>query len=121
MIKVALTTLMLLCGMKASADVIRCNFTEPFFIATYNTTTRNLMVRGPEINVISRNLTFQIFGAGNFEVRTPSGTKRMKLLLNNQGSDGMSDAVYPYTGILYRQGQTFTGGCESNHLRKLVP
>jgi len=113
--------LMLLAGWQASADVIRCTFTEPFYSTTYNSTTRVLRIQGPELNVYSRDLTFQILGAGDFEIRTPGGTRRMKLLLNHQGSDGMSDFIYPYTGKLYRQGQIFTGGCESNYLKKKMP
>ena len=42
------------------------------------------------------------------------------LTLDNQGSDGMSDAVFPYSAVWKNKDHgTLHGGCTSNHLPML--
>jgi hypothetical protein len=69
-----------------------------------------------------RNLSFQILGPGDFEIKDANGKVVQKLKLSFNGSDGMSDSIYPYeaqwlpkrsepAAVLY-------GGCTSERLLK---
>lgn len=95
------------------ADIIKCTFTEPFYTTTYSMAQQSLTVQGISGGTtITRNVSFQIMAAGRFEIRSLSGTVLQRLTLNNRGSDGMSDRVYPYS-VRWRGLQ---GGCTSNFL-----
>lgn len=102
------------------ADIIRCVFTEPFFNMTYSMAQQSITVTSPNGTRIYRNVGFQILAPGRFvlgDVRRPL----VDLRLNNKGSDGMSDYVYPYTAAVrypHHPGGKLRGGCESNYLRK---
>ncbi|MEZ0390859.1 MAG: hypothetical protein ACAH59_01495 [Pseudobdellovibrionaceae bacterium] len=112
----------LLLGTSISqADIIRCNFTEPFVQSTYSMTKSTLTYQEAlgEKKVI-RNVSFQIKDAGIFELVGKHGKILQTLKLNKQGSDGMSDNVYPYevkdTGF-DMMANNGIGGCSSNYLK----
>lgn len=103
----------------SQADIIRCNFTEPFVNSTYSMTQSTLSyVNADGKKQLLKNVSFQIKSAGVFELVAKDGKVLQTLKLNNQGSDGMSDRLYPYeakdNSSITHQGY---GGCESNYLK----
>ena len=71
---------------------------------------------GPKL--IQNNVSFQIKGAGQFELLSADKEVLQVLSLTGAGSDGMSDRVYPYEvqdiqmGLQSANGGV--GGCTSN-------
>jgi len=103
----------------SQADVIRCNFTEPFVASVYSMTQSTLSyVNSDGKKQTIKNVSFQIKAAGVFELVAKDGTLLQKLTLNRQGSDGMSDRLYPYEA---KDNSPIThqsyGGCSSNYLK----
>lgn len=107
-------TLLILGSFGVSADIIRCNYTEPFISTVYSMTQSTLTIddHSAGIRNVYRNISFQILGPGRFELWNPNRVVVQRMNLNFRGSDGMSDRVYPYQG---RRGGQF-GGCTSNFL-----
>lgn len=105
----------------ASADVIKCVFTEPFVNTTYSMTQSTLTIDAAgEGKSVIQNVSFQIKGAGQFELVAKNGKVLQKLSLDNKGSDGMSDKNYPYTVTDSSQSNMANngiGGCTSNSLK----
>jgi uncharacterized membrane protein len=107
-------------SVQASADVIKCSFTEPFIQTTYSTDQKTLTIDtlGTQPQVIS-DVSLQTTGPQQFLLVAKDGRVIQKLALNYKGSDGMSDDVYPYdVQYSYKAGQTLYGGCESTQFRK---
>jgi uncharacterized membrane protein len=107
----------------ASADIIKCGFTEPFFSTEYSMAQQSLTVIDHGLNTkkVLRNISFQIRGAGHFELWDSNRRVIQKLLLNFEGTDGMSDTIYPYQAEWRSPGepygpQNLHGGCTSNFL-----
>lgn len=113
----ALATLVSVVANVAHADIIVCRQTEPFINETFDTEKGTVSVVTPE-NMnnpdVSGGLKFVIKGAGKFEIRTAQGALRRALTLNYDGSDGMSDLVYPFDGGAGINGSI---GCESSELK----
>jgi uncharacterized membrane protein len=114
-----LFTASLLLAAVSQADIIKCNFTEPFVNTTYSMTQSTLTYKNSEGKTrIEKNVSFQIKGPGVFELISKNGLLLQKIELNHQGSDGMSDRLYPYAAKdntkMTHQGH---GGCVSNHLK----
>lgn len=117
--KQLLLALAITAPITASADIIKCVFTEPFVSSTYSMSQSSLTYVDFEGKTeVIKSVSFQIREAGVFEL-VKDGKVIQTLKLNNQGSDGMSDMIYPYdvkdntatTGNGY-------GGCESNYLKR---
>ena len=112
-------------GVGASADIINCSFTEPFYTTTYSMVQQSLTVKDIEGNVsVIPNVSFQIMGPAHFELWDADRNVLQVLMLNYSGSDGMSDNIYPYdvksSGKVYNPGANGgIGGCTSNFL--LIP
>lgn len=112
-------TTVLLSATIAQADIIKCTFTEPFVDTVYSTTQSTLTYKAAfgDTQVI-KNVSFQIKSAGVFELVAKDGRVLQRLILNNKGSNGMSEDIYPYEvkdfNGLTNQGY---GGCESNYLK----
>lgn len=107
----------------ASADIIKCSFTEPFVNSTYSMSQSSLTYNDWENKTtVIKNVSFQIKSAGIFELVAKDGTVLQRLDLNNQGSNGMSDHVYPYD-VQDNTSRTNNGrgGCESNSLKAILP
>ena len=106
----------------AAADIIKCMFTEPFGTSTYSMTQSVLkydMADSDKSKTI-KNVSFQIKAAGEFELISKEGKVLQKISLTKNGSDGMSDRVYPYEvkdSGMATNANNGTGGCSSNHLK----
>lgn len=108
--------------------LIECRFTEPFIaykfdlqkrvitrISPLDTDPNNPSVF-PEIIVATAFTVEQVSQdpfIPSFAIRTPDGQVHTTLTLNGNGSDGMSDIIYPYDA--HHNG--LWGGCESNVLK----
>ena len=113
-----------LTAASAHADIIRCTFTEPFLSTEYSMAQQSLSILSPGedgkgVRQTIRGVSLQIVGPtakkpgpARFELRDAKGKILQKLILNHDGSDGMSDFEYPYEAE-YRG---LTGGCYSNAL-----
>lgn len=115
----ATATLMLFANV-SHADIIKCNFTEPFITTTYSTTQSTLKIESlGESTKVLKNVSFQIIGAGIFNLVDSKGHVVQKLTLNNNGSDGMSDTIYPYEVQDFDMSgaNNGIGGCSSNYLK----
>jgi hypothetical protein len=120
-------TVQIVCGLAAAlawpagssrADVIRCVFTEPFITTVYNTNQSTLTIfhdveKREDAPVF---LSFQIIKPGVFELWDSKNQVIQRLELSFQGSDGMSDQLYPYD--VEWLPLKLRGGCTSNHLAK---
>lgn len=117
--KQLLLALAIVAPITASADIIKCTFTEPFVSSTYSMTKSTLTyesIDGTEEEI--ERVSFQIKSAGVFELVSKDGEVLQRLELNNQGSDGMSDRTYPFD---VKDNSSITnagrGGCQSNSLK----
>ncbi len=114
--KLAMSTVLLLASI-TYADIINCVFTEPFVTSIYSMNRSTLTYLDSENKKkVLNNVSFQIKAAGVFEL-VKDGKVLQILLLNNQGSDGMSDMVYPYDVEDFSQEKLpnkSRGGCSSN-------
>lgn len=106
-------------GLSAHGDIIKCSFTEPFYTVTYSMTQSKLTIVSPDATVRQTGVSFQVMGAGEFEL-WKNGAAIMRLELNGAGSDGMSDSVYPYDATWTAKGN-LRGGCSSNFLQATPP
>ncbi len=105
---------------QAQADIIKCNYTEPFYSTQYSMAQQSLTVFEMDGNTtVYKNVSFQIMGAGHFEMWDADKNVLQVVTLDFAGSDLMSDKVYPYsataTTIVSGMGNQF-GGCTSNFL-----
>lgn len=104
----------------AQADIIKCIFTEPFINTTYSMTQSTLTVyeMGVKIKTL-KNVSFQIKGPGHFELWNAHKQIVQTVVLDNKGSDGMSDRNYPYSSEYNTKGGhgMLYGGCTSNFLQ----
>lgn len=116
-----LTALVCLLPVGAQADIIKCMFTEPFVNMTYSMTQSRMVLVTPEGTETVDNVSFQILGPASFELRDANNAPLITLNLDNLGSDGMSDAVYPYSAVWASPQGTLNGGCSSNLLPATVP
>jgi uncharacterized membrane protein len=109
-----------LSAFSAQADIIKCHFTEPFYTTTYSMVQQSLSIKNDAENKtqVIKNVSFQIMGAGKFELRTKKGVVIQEITLDNQGSDGMSDIEYPYSvkwNDILNGANNGIGGCSSNY------
>ena len=115
--------LTVLFALHAKADIIKCSFTEPFYNTQYSMAQQSLRMTHFDGTVtVIKNVSFQIFDSGKFELWNKDNKLLMRLNLNYKGSNGMSDAIYPYTGIAVRRLNnygTHRGGCTSNFLHEV--
>lgn len=99
----------------AQADVIKCTFTEPFISLEYSMTQSSLKISGADISTYTiKNVSFQIFGPGSFELWDKNKNAVVILQMDFNGSDGMSDYTYPYSASY----DGVQGGCTSNFAPK---
>jgi uncharacterized membrane protein len=119
----SLISLALLFSASAQADIIKCVFTEPFISFEYSMTQSNLTVIDPvssypeEKKTVESGVSFQIKDAGVFELWDKNKNVVAELVLNYQGSDGMSDNQFPYSvKWTDKNWGTNYGGCTSNFL-----
>ena len=130
--KTLLASLVLIFAVNASADVINCSFTEPFYNIEINTEAKTLSKIEPDFEseeggiittVLSKNIEIKKLESTivSSAVEIPryqvivDGVEGMILDLDYKGSDGMSDFVYPYST---KHGENF-GGCQSDKVKRL--
>ena len=111
----------------AQAESFECSFTEPFISIKYNTATQKLTVKNEMEGTpadITTGVTYTIASSKKFLLKSSKGQLLATLVLNNKGSDGMSDFVYPYeiTSPLGGPGANGgVGGCSSSALKAKNP
>jgi uncharacterized membrane protein len=99
--------LALLAG-QSQAGVLRCSFTEPFFSITFDSMTGKVTWISPDVFDESGNMVPQVLAEGaRLQLLNPYGDGRtfrietdsqyiMQLRLTGEGSDGMSDSIFPF-------------------------
>ncbi len=109
-----IATLFAMTSFSVYAETFTCVFTEPFISFTYSTSSRNL-VRKNFDNKLSkiRRVDFEVSGPNTFVLKKNNAVVA-KLVLDQQGSDGMSDFNFPYSVEF----EGLFGGCESTVLKK---
>ncbi len=118
--KLIITSIGLLMSVSATADTIQCHFTEPFVHTTYDMSQLTLTydMYGVPKNLI-KSVAFQIKSAGEFQLVSKEGEVLQTLKLNNAGSDGMSDDIFPFEVKDNNKIMTANmgiGGCSSEKL-----
>lgn len=117
----ALAALLCLSG-SAAAGVLTCRFTEPFFVIDFDSATGIVTLASPDESdpetgrIAPRDiaegakLTRSDVWVGYPTLTLDAGDQRiLDLRLSGQGSDGMSETVFPMEGVY----GTFVGGCEA--------
>lgn len=101
--KLTLATILLstVVSQAALAETITCTFTEPFLTTTYATETRTFTVYDPfaeqgSAPVVEKNVELKSTGTNSFDLVSSNGQVIQKLVKSGNGSDGMSDIVYPF-------------------------
>lgn len=121
----------------AFAETLDCSFTEPFFNLEYNSRTQVLKRTEPDWNnnagktvtrVVARNVrvvplsnvkTNELTSFTRFALIGRDGKVHLRLTLNYQGSNGMSDTIYPYDAVIpgsRSSANNGVGGCASSSL-----
>lgn len=98
----------------AQADVIACSFTEPFITVQLDLTTGDLVRNVIGDKVTSTKAMVGTKGDNIVLVESFDGEVNLEIHLDKKGSDGMSDRIYDYEGILNDKtfGKVY-GGCNS--------
>ena len=109
--RLALASLVALMPTCASAGVLTCTFTEPFFTIDFDTSTGIVMLTSPdEDRHADRPIAPKIIHEGakltrdepveqvaSATLRSASGEVLLILSMSGKGSDGMSDRTYAQT------------------------
>lgn len=97
----------------AQADVIACSFTEPFITVQLDLATGDLVRNVIGDKVTSTKAMVGAKGDNIVLVESVDGSVNLEIHLDKKGSDGMSDRIYDYEGILNDKtfGKVF-GGCD---------
>lgn len=120
--KLAIAMLLALTGTTAYAETVTCTFTEPFITVIVN--ERTGMVTEQNFGRTTRRvLATRISKAGRRTKvvfgRSRNGATTLIYRKDGRGSDGMSEAVYPYSAERYtgRERHIF-GGCENTREKR---
>jgi uncharacterized membrane protein len=118
----AVVALLFGCG-PASAGILTCSFTEPFFTITFDSSTGVVTWLSPdESDPETGELKPRVIAEGARLRRSDvweghetyfleKGDERIVTLkVNGRGSDGMSEMVFPFEGV----SGGWSGGCESD-------
>lgn len=104
-------------GNAAHADVITCHQTEPFITDVIDTEARTLkqtMMGEPMASY--KDIKIVIKAGGQIEFRSKKDRLLRTIDLTKEGSDGMSDIVYPISSTA--QNGMWGGGCETSELKR---
>lgn len=106
----------------ASGGVLTCRFTEPFFVIAFDSATGVVTLTSPDesdpatgkimprIIAEGAKLTRSDVWVGYPTLTLDAGKERiLDIRLSGQGSDGMSETVFPMEGVY----GTSVGGCEA--------
>ena len=120
--KALLASLTLLFAVTAHADYVKCTFTEPFYSLEIDTEGKTLTLTDYDLGttVLSTNVEIKklkskvlsnVLEVPSYQVLA-DGKEVLVLVLDYQGSDGMSDYAYPYST---KHGNNY-GGCNSSQV-----
>ena len=101
----------------ALAENIKCIFTEPFVTTEYQVAQNKLSLLGSAKNSkLIEGVSRQVLSPTKFQLVNQAGIILQILSLTQNGSDGMSDRVYPYEAedFSIQNGSSLFGGCFSN-------
>lgn len=146
--KKIILSLVVLCGFATSAfatsqeEVLVCSFTEPFFTIVYNADTNLVTYTGvdmydelnedfmvltlatqarfeavPSVDTEGNEYIYPTQGS-EFRLLDDKGDVIVTLTLSYQGSDGMSDFLYPFDAI---HSSGHVGGCYSTSAPLIDP
>ncbi len=110
-----LVTVLLVLTGTARAESIYCYFTEPFLTVTYNSDTNKVRVESPQDGSVELNGSVIYQKGGILKISAEGVTQYLEVDLTKEGSDGMSDFIYPFEGII---NGTLYGGCETDSLKR---
>jgi len=113
-----LTALITAATATAHAEKIYCTFTEPFLTVTYNSDLNTIRVESPDQGSAEAPARVTFLRGGILKVEADGISQWLEVNLSKEGSDGMSDFIYPFEGSISRQ---LFGGCETDHLKKYLP
>lgn len=109
-------------SVAAQAEKITCVFTEPFFTSEYDSSTSELKYRdsisGAEKSL--KGVQLKALNQDSIALVSAEGKTLQTLFLSMNGSDGMSEVVYPYDVKDIGQqmiGISIYGGCYSEKLK----
>ena len=82
-----------------NADVIKCSYTEPFMTTSYDTASKRMTVTHDveKRQTVYDRVSMRQLRPRAFELRSADGKVLQRVERTCQGSDGMSDRVYPYS------------------------
>lgn len=101
----------------ALAENIKCIFTEPLVTTEYQVAQSKLSFVGDAKNSkLIEGVSRQVLSPTKFQLVDQTGRILQILSLTQNGSDGMSDRVYPYEAedFSIQNGLSLFGGCFSN-------
>lgn len=102
----------------ANAESIHCTFTEPFISVSYNSDTNIVKINSADTgnSELTGDLSFQ--KGGILRISMEGLSQYIDVNLNKEGSDGMSDFIYPFEAVI---SETIFGGCETDTIKKTHP
>jgi hypothetical protein len=125
--KMLLVLAMSALSLSAKANILRCDFTEPFFNITYNSKTKVTTYTGVELyNEETQGFDEIVIGkesklipvdnsrgakGSQYVLVNEEGKVLLKLKLSFNGSNGMSDHTYPFEAW-YGE---FIGACDTKN------
>ena len=106
---------MTLIAQGAFAESIYCSFTEPFINVTFNSDTSMVKVVSADEGDFEIKVDVEFQKGGKILLTDAEKTHSLLIDTTVEGSDGMSDYVYPFEANL--DGGMW-GGCETDTLKK---
>lgn len=102
----------------ASAESIYCIFTEPFISVSYNSDTNIVKIETPTEGSVEVPGKVTFDKGGMISITSEGISHKLVVNTTKEGSDGMSDFVYPFEGVIDND---LFGGCETDTLKKAEP
>lgn len=109
----------LLLSSFAHAESIYCYFTEPFAKAQYNSDTNKIFLSSPEFGSVELDAKVEFQKQGIIRISAVGFNYFLDVNTLKEGSDGMSDIVYPFEGAVVSE--KLYGGCETDTLKGQDP
>jgi hypothetical protein len=121
---ILLAVALMMLQFHARAEVFECTFSEPALNLRYDSeaervTMKKDLLGQPEI---TSDVSFHILSSGIFVLKGEDGKQIAKLTLNNNGSDGATETLYPFEIVvssLSQQSNRGVGGCSSSLLKSV--
>ncbi len=119
-----LTLVVIFFSLRAQAEVFDCTFADPAMNLKYDSHSNQLIMKKDLLGKpeISEDIQFHILSSGIFVLKGTDGKQIAKLTLNNNGSDGATETLYPFeieVNALAQQSNRGVGGCSSTLLKSV--